>query len=144
MNIAASSGARTGDKVFTIGLPNIDIQGIEAKYTEGTISSLSGKNNNFRHFQISVSMQPGSSGSPLIDSNGNVIGVIISELTDKQMLLHKGTIPQNVNYAVKSSFVMPYLEKIPGIETSGKKAKAVDRQTAIQTAKNATALILCY
>ncbi|MFH1884569.1 MAG: serine protease, partial [Planctomycetota bacterium] len=144
LNIATSSKVKMGDKVFTIGFPNIDVQGTEAKYTEGTISSLSGINNNFRHFQISVPVQSGNSGGPLVDSNGNVIGIIVSKLSDIQMLLYKGTIPQNVNYAVKSSFVLPYLESIPGIEVSGKTDKAVDKQTAIQKSKNATALILCY
>ena len=79
-----------------------------------------------------------------MDSKGNVIGVIVSKLSDTQMLLYKGTIPQNVNYAVKSSFVLPYLESIPGIEVSGKTDKAVDKQAAIQKSKNAIALILCY
>ena len=144
LNIAPSSEVKMGDKVFTIGFPNIDVQGTEAKYTEGSISSLSGINNNFRHFQISVPVQSGNSGGPLMDSNGNVIGIIVSKLSDIQMLLYKGTIPQNVNYAVKSSFVLPYLESIPGIEVSGKTDKAVDKQTAIQKSKNATALILCY
>lgn len=144
LNIAPSSEVKTGDKVFTIGFPNIDVQGTEAKYTEGSISSLSGIKNNFRHFQISVPVQSGNSGGPLIDSNGNVIGVIVSKLSAIQMLLYKGTIPQNVNYAIKSSFVLPYLESIPGIEVSGKTDKAVDKQTAIQKSKNATALILCY
>ncbi len=144
LNIATSSEVKTGDKVFTIGFPNIDVQGNEAKYTEGSISSLSGINNNFRHFQISVPVQSGNSGGPLMDSNGNVIGIIVSKLSDIQMLQYKGTIPQNVNYAVKSSFVLPYLESIPGIEASGKTDKAVDKQTAIQKSMNATALILCY
>ncbi len=144
LNIATSSEVKTGDKVFTVGFPNIDVQGTEAKYTEGSISSLSGINNNFRYFQISVPVQSGNSGGPLMDSNGNVIGVIVSKLSDIQMLLYKGTIPQNVNYAVKSSFVLPYLESIPGIKASGKTDKAVDKQTAIQKSKNATVLILCY
>jgi S1-C subfamily serine protease len=89
-------------------------------------------------------VQSGNSGGPLVDSNGNVIGIIVSKLSAMQMLLYKGTIPQNVNYAVKSSFVLPYLESIPGIKVSGKTDKAVDKQTAIQKSKNATALILCY
>ena len=79
-----------------------------------------------------------------MDSNGNVIGIVVSKLSDTKMLLYKGTIPQNVNYAVKSSFVLPYLESIPGIKASGKIDKAVDKQTAIQKSKNATALVLCY
>jgi hypothetical protein len=54
------------------------------------------------------------------------------------------TIPQNVNYAVKSSFVLPYLESMAGIGLSGKTDKAADEQAAIEKAKKAVALILCY
>lgn len=144
LNIASSSEVKTGDKVFTVGFPNIDVQGTEVKYTEGSISSLSGINNDFRYFQISVPVQPGNSGGPLMDSNGNVIGIVVSKLSDTKMLLYKGTIPQNVNYAVKSSFVLPYLKSIHGIETSGKTDKVIAKQTAIPKSKNATALILCY
>jgi hypothetical protein len=43
---AASSAVKTGDKICTIGYPNIQMQGQEAKYTEGVISSLSGPGNN--------------------------------------------------------------------------------------------------
>jgi S1-C subfamily serine protease len=40
--LAASAAVKTGDKICTIGYPNIQMQGQEVKYTEGVISSLFG------------------------------------------------------------------------------------------------------
>ena len=40
--ISRSSTVRKGDSVFTIGFPNITMQGLSAKFTEGTVSSLTG------------------------------------------------------------------------------------------------------
>jgi hypothetical protein len=63
--LAPSRGVRLGDGVFTIGFPNIQVQGIEPKLTRGEINSLSGIQDDPRYFQISTSVQPGNSGGPL-------------------------------------------------------------------------------
>ena len=67
-----------------------------------------------------------------------ITGVLVSKLSDIQMLLYRGTITQNVNYAVKSFFVLSYLESVPGIEASGKSGKSVDKQDTIQNSNYAT------
>ena len=113
LEIVSSSAVAVGDKIFTIGFPNVPIQGTEPKYTDGTISSLSGIDNNIRHFQISIPVQPGNSGGPLLSAKGEIIGVIVSRLDDIGMLEATGTLPQNVNYAVKSAFILPLLENLP-------------------------------
>ena len=68
--IRSSSEARKGESVFTMGFPNSNLQGPEAKITEGIISSLSGIMGEPNNFQISVAVQPGNSGGPLIDPSG--------------------------------------------------------------------------
>ena len=54
-----------------------------------------------------------------------------------------GAIPQNVNYAVKSAFVMPFVENIPEIKQAGKAAYK-DRAEIIEQMKKATVLVICY
>jgi S1-C subfamily serine protease len=111
--IIPSSKVEVATEVFTLGFPQIQIQGSEPKYTKGSISSLSGFEGNRKLFQISVPVQPGNSGSPLLNFKGEVIGVVVARLNSVGILINKGSIPQNVNYAIKSSFVLPFLHTLP-------------------------------
>ena len=54
-----------------------------------------------------------------------------------------GAIPQNVNYAVKSAFVLPFVENIPEIKQAAKTAYK-DRAEIIEQVKKATVLVICY
>ena len=54
-------------------------------------------------------VQPGNSGGPLLDENGNLIGIVVSKLGLKAAEA-TGDIPQNVNYAVKSAYALALLE----------------------------------
>lgn len=66
-----SSEASLGDKVYTLGYTNIDIV-----YGEGSIASRSGFNGDTCMYQISTPINPGNSGGPLLDENGNIIGMV--------------------------------------------------------------------
>jgi len=105
MPVAAQPRVKLGDTVFTIGFPNPDLQGVEPKLTRGEISSLAGIQDSPRYFQISVPVQPGNSGSALVDEYGNVVGVVTARLDDVGTYETSGAFPQNVNYAVKCSGV---------------------------------------
>jgi len=78
--VKSSSRIKLGQSVFTIGFPNIGFQGFSPKMTKGEISSLSGLQDDPRHWQISVPVQPGNSGGPLFDVAGNVVGVVLAKL----------------------------------------------------------------
>ncbi len=94
-----------GQKVFTIGFPHADLLGIEPKLTDGTISSVNGMQDDPRTLQISVPVQPGNSGGPLLSLRGEVVGVVTSKLNAIEVFRYTGDVPQNVNFAVKSSYV---------------------------------------
>jgi S1-C subfamily serine protease len=96
-----------GEEVATLGYPLISIQGQEQKATFGHINSLTGIRGDVRYWQIDVPVQPGNSGGPLFDSSGRVVGVVSAMLNQFAALRAGGTIPQNVNYALKGEFVMP-------------------------------------
>lgn len=113
-----SQSVRRGDKVFTLGFPNISLQGVEPKYTDGVISSLTGFRDVPNQYQISVAVQPGNSGGPLISSLGNVVGIVKSKLDFGAALKSGGAIPENVNYAVKSNYLLELISTLPNVRTA--------------------------
>lgn len=142
--IAPSKEARAGTSVFTVGFPNIQLQGFDPKLTKGEISSQTGFQDDPRQWQISVPIQPGNSGGPLCDENGNLIGIILSTLDPLKMAKLAGEIPQNVNYAVKSSYILPLLDDVqnlpqPRVVTTNKKFEDV-----VDSVRPSTVLILAY
>jgi S1-C subfamily serine protease len=141
--IGAQPGVKLGEAVFTIGFPNPVLQGVEPKLTRGEISSMSGIRDNPRYYQISVPVQPGNSGGALVDESGNAVGVVTSRLDDVATYQASGALPQNVNYAVKSSLVYDFLSRIP--ELSGKlkaPGTAKDRQLASAATERAAVLVV--
>jgi|JI10StandDraft_1071094.scaffolds.fasta_scaffold69488_3 S1-C subfamily serine protease len=100
--LAPQRSARLGQKVFTIGYPAVGLLGVEPKYSEGTVSALSGIQGEAAFLQISVPIQPGNSGGPLVDEAGQVVGVITSTAAVLGFAKATGALPQNVSWAVKS------------------------------------------
>ncbi|OHB57500.1 MAG: hypothetical protein A2Y12_15920 [Planctomycetes bacterium GWF2_42_9] len=141
----SSKESQTGDAVFTMGYPLVSLQGTEVKFTEGSISSLSGSADNPHYFQISAPVQPGNSGGPLISQNGEVIGLIIARLNDMSALLTTGTVPQNVNYALKSQYILNFLKATPQLSQKYKtNSLELDRASSIERAKKSVVLITTY
>jgi len=143
--ISHKASADLGDEVFTIGFPNIDMQGIEPKYTDGKISSLAGIQDDPSEYQISVPVQPGNSGGPLCDANGEVVGIVVARLNDLAALRESGAVPQNVNYAVKSKLALRLLRKVEGLQALLKPARAAAKPAKpVQAVEDAIAMIMVY
>ena len=91
--IVASGAVKLGGTVATVGFPNIEMQGFSPKLTKGEISSLNGVQDDPRYFQISVPVQPGNSGSALVDAHGNVVGIVSAKLNVAAALAVSGELP---------------------------------------------------
>ena len=144
--IAASRTMKLGSTVATVGFPNIGLQGFAPKFARRKIGLLSGPQDDARYFQISVPVQPGNSGGALVDGRGNVVGVLSAMLSMKAALATSGAFPQNVSYAVKSSFLLGFLESVPEIAAKLKEPNAKDMKfdDVVEQTKEATALVLVY
>lgn len=95
-----TSTSEVGEDVFVLGYPLTSTMGDEIKLTAGIISSKTGFQGDVSLYQISAPIQPGNSGGPLFDSQGNLIGVVNSK--------HKGA--ENVGYAIKTSYLKNLVE----------------------------------
>ncbi len=103
MPIADSSNVRLGAWVATVGYPNVDMQGVEPKFAQGEIASLAGAMDDPSEFQISIPLQAGLSGAPIVNKRGEVLGVATRRLSPDES-------SPTVGYATKSSFVRSLIE----------------------------------
>jgi S1-C subfamily serine protease len=101
-----STGIQQGEKIYAMGYPLTYALGDEIKLTDGIISAKSGVQGDISKFQISAAVQPGNSGGPLIDDEGNIIGVIYA----------KSTIADATNYAIKASYLETFLKNVDGFD----------------------------
>jgi S1-C subfamily serine protease len=109
--IVASTKAVPGEAVMTLGYPLIKVEGQEQKAGFGHIDALSGVGDDVRLLQIDVPIQPGNSGGPLLNERGEVIGIIVQTADPEKVFAATGALPQNVNYAVKSDYLLPLLAR---------------------------------
>ena len=142
--VARSGTVRLGQSVSTIGFPNIEIQGHSPKVTQGVISGENGIQNDIRLWQVSVPVQPGNSGGPLLDETGRLIGVVVASLGLKAVQA-TGSVPQNVNYAIKSAYLEPILGFHKLQIDQSEAGKAVQSfQDMVEIAQKSSVLIIVY
>ena len=144
--ISSSRAMKLGGTVATVGFPNIGLQGFAPKFARGEIASLSGAGDDARYFQISVPVQPGNSGGALVDERGNVVGVVSAKLNAAAALSASGALPENVNYAVKSGYLLSFLESVPDVAAKLKEAngKEIKFEEVVEQAKQSAVLVLVY
>jgi TPR repeat protein len=144
--IAASRAVKLGGTVATVGFPDIGLQGFAPKLAKGEIASLAGAADDPRYFQISVPVQPGNSGGALVDARGNVVGIVAAKLNARAALDATGSLPENVNYAVKSSLLLSFLESVPEVAAKLKEPNAKDEafEDVVKAAQDAAVLVLVY
>lgn len=106
-----------GSNVFTLGYPLAYVIGENVKYTSGNISSNCGMYNDITSYQMTVPVQPGNSGGPLFDTNGNIVGVVVAQL-NKELY---GS--ENVNYAIKSNIVKNIVDMVPNLTLKKRNTK---------------------
>lgn len=134
-----------GDKVFTVGFPNPEIQGAAAKYTEGAISALSGFQDDVRTMQITVPIQGGNSGGALADAAENVVGLVVAQLNAVVIFAYTGTFPQNVNFAVKINYALPLIQAVPDLaHRLPRPVQYAPSASPVKAVEAATGLVIVY
>ena len=85
------SEASLAEDVFTLGYPREDVV-----FGEGAVSALTGYKQNPNSYQVSVPVNPGNSGGPLLNSKGNLVGMISGLQTETL----------GAAFAIKSSIIV--------------------------------------
>jgi hypothetical protein len=75
-----------------------------------------------------------------------VIGIVSAKLDAGAALAASGALPENVNYAVKSSFLLGFLESAPDVDAKLKTPNTADEKFSdvVKSAQNAAVLVLIY
>lgn len=95
--------ADLGDEIFTLGYPRNDIV-----YGVGYLSSKTGYNGDSLSYQIQISANPGNSGGPVLNNNGEVIGVLSTRQAQAD----------GVAFAVKSKNIYDFVDEAKKTDTA--------------------------
>jgi len=124
LRFRSGKGIRPADQVVALGFPYAGLLTTNLQVTTGAVSALSGIRDDSRYLQLTAPIQPGNSGGPLLDLSSNVVAVVSGRLNELLIAEATGTLPQNVNFAIKSGIVQAFLD-----------ASRIDYETAPSTEK---------
>jgi hypothetical protein len=122
------------------------LQGFAPKLAKGRIATAAKGQEDRRCFQVDVPVQPGNSGGALVDQYGNVVGVLSDSLNEAAVLETTGALAENVNYALKSSLLLGFLESQPEISAKLTQPNFNARrfEDVVESAGKATALVVVH
>ena len=135
--------AALGEPVAVAGYP---LRGLLSGFnlTTGNLSSVSGMRGDTRLVQITAPVQPGNSGGPMLDSSGNLMGVVVSKLDAIKAAKLTGDIPQNVNFAINANVLRSFLDAQGVDYETANSDKAVPNTAIAERAKGFTVLVECW
>jgi len=132
-----------GERVMVSGYPFGEIFSDTIKVTGGMVSATRGMGDDSGQFQIDAAVQPGNSGGPIYDGNGNIVGVVVSQLNKLKVAKVIGSLPENVNFGIKASTVRQFLTSA-GLPTKwSQKAKPISSKNLAKIARNQTLMVIC-
>ncbi len=94
----SSKAAPLGEEIYTLGYPRNEIV-----YGKGYISAETGFEGDSSSYQLTLPVNPGNSGGPLIDAQGYILGIISG----------KQSASDNIAFAVKSTSLLNMIDSLP-------------------------------
>jgi len=139
-----SEDVELGEDLLVAGYPYGEIFSSTIKVTTGIVSAMRGLGDDSSQFQMSAPVQPGSSGGPIYDGNGNIVGVVIAQLNKRKFEKEFGSMPENVNFGIKASTVRQFL-KTSGLPTKwSRRSKPMTTKELAKVAKSQTVMVMCH
>lgn len=128
-----SSSIGLAQAITTLGYPLAGLMGNGIQVTQGVISGLFGAHNDIRLLQFTAPIQPGSSGSPLLDETGAVLGVVSSTFTHAQ----------NMNFAIRNILAIALMEAAGIHYTSQTRSQTLSAAQMVTQTQNAIWRVEC-
>jgi S1-C subfamily serine protease len=136
--VVPSNQCKLGAQVFVLGYPLPGTVSSNVKYTKGDVSDMAGLDDDSSKIQHTAQIQPGNSGGPMALTDGRVVGIIVSSLSESFALRTSGSLPQGVNFSIKSDYLLT-LASIAGIDIP----KTKPSSEPIEHVKAYTVQIMC-
>ena len=138
-----SDDVELGEDVLVSGFPYGELYSNTIKVTKGIVSANRGIGDDTGQFQIDAAVQPGNSGGPIYDGNGNIVGVVVAQLNKLKFAKAIGSLPENVNFGIKASTVRQFLTA-SGLPTKwSQRSQAMSTKELAKIAKNQTVMVVC-
>jgi hypothetical protein len=99
--VVSSDSVQVIDEVYVFGYPLGEILGERVSVSRGQINAIRDG-----YLQIDAAVNPGNSGGPVLNSSGEVIGVVHARINAAYILDATGQLPERINEAVSSSQVL--------------------------------------
>jgi tetratricopeptide (TPR) repeat protein len=113
--LAASDTVRQGDRILAVGSP----EGLEQTASDGIVSAIRGAPNAPRIIQITAAVSPGSSGGPVLNMRGQVIGIAAFVLSEGQNLNFAQPVDSAKQKLSTASRIMPFSQASPATSNPG-------------------------
>ena len=132
LKLSKNSGDKL-DRVVAAGFPLGYKISDELKVTAGIVSATKGWKDNINEFQIDAALNPGNSGGPVVNDAGNLFGVAVAGLVDRQ----------NLNFAIKSKAVKDFLDVNKVSYSTATVEFDMDNKKRLKLLEDSTVFIYC-
>ena len=140
VKLRSGRNVRLGDDIIAIGYPLKGVLSSGAVVTSGIVNALTGLKDDTSAFQISATVQPGSSGGPIFDRSGNLVGIVRARLLSTAQAN-----PQNVNFGINLATVSNFLDSYAvDYQTAAPASKPQETADLVERARKSTVQVECY
>jgi S1-C subfamily serine protease len=141
--VRGDNPVRPGEAVVVVGFPLQGLLSSQASVTAGIVSRLTGPRDDPYQLQITAPVQPGNSGSPLLDASGAVAGVVVAKLNGLRIVKRTGAFPENVNFAVNAKYARAFLDR-NGVPYQTADDQMLSTPMIAERALKFTVLVQCF
>jgi uncharacterized protein len=142
--LRGDSPVKPGEAVVVVGFPLQGLLSSQASVTTGVVSRLAGPHDDTHQLQITAPVQPGNSGSPLLDASGAVAGIVVAKLNGLRIAKRTGTMPENVNFAVNAKYARALLERSGESYQTAAAEETLSPPAIAERALKFTVLVQCF